>query len=396
MTAIRIIIAFASAALAACSSSAPTGRLQLTAPTPLSAVYSEVNMQLSLVTESNTDACLGYACELDREFEHRVLRLGSKLAQTAFALYPELHEHIDKFEFIIAEKSGPGSISNAAGSVVIFRGVQQLHLGEEALAFLIAREMGHIIARHHEENSATSMLFSVLAAVFIPVTNLISGSAALAQTATASAMSTAATSAASFIGSKITIASYKTEQSREADNLALNLLVKLGWNKYILSNALLNQNKFQNEDNWSRDFRHSAQTIASLAATLNSITGLNASRASNGKTLITVEMALHLDDLPAVFTTDDPPRIIFDFHNTTNNLGKSLQNFPEMDLLSSNIVQTAGRTRLVLNLDRTRTYNTSIEDKKLLISLNDKVSDMASIAENILKANPSLKLPVLQ
>ncbi len=399
MTVIRIFVVIASAALAACSSSAPTGRLQLTAPTPLSAVYSEVNMQLSLVTEANTHTpCFGHECELNREFEHRVLRVGTRLAQAAFAIHPELHEHIDKFEFIIAEKSSPGSLSNSAGSVVIFRGVQQLQLGEEALAFLIAREMGHIIAHHHEENSATSMLFSVLAAVFIPVTNLLSGSAAVAQTASASAMSTAATSAASFIGSKITIASYKADQSREADGIALDLLVKLGWNKYILANSLVSQTKFVNDDNWSKDFLGSAQTIASLAATFNSITGLKANRDDNGNILVTVEMSMHLDNLPARFTTDEPPRIVFDFDNTTNNLGKSVQSFAEMNLLSSNIVQTAQRTRLVLNLERTRSFDTRIDGKRLLISLQDNVAGMAilSDASNIIKTDPVLKQPVLQ
>jgi hypothetical protein len=47
--AIRVCsIAIASMVLGACASS-PGGRLQMTAPASVSAVYSEVNMQLSLV-----------------------------------------------------------------------------------------------------------------------------------------------------------------------------------------------------------------------------------------------------------------------------------------------------------------------------------------------------------
>lgn len=374
--------AFIGVALAACSASTPNGRLQMTAPTQVSAVYSEMNMQLFLVTEANTgSACTAGECELDRAFDRMVLRLGTRLAQSAFMNYPALAERFDKFEFVIAEKAGPGSTSNSAGTVVIFRGVQKLHLDEETLAFLIAREMGHVIGRHHEENSATTVLFSVLASVFLPVTSLISGSAALAQAASTSAMSTAATSAASFIGSKVTIASYQQEQSQEAGAVAFNLLCSLGWSKKDISDALIAGTRVMGDDSWSRDFRASAQEVVTLAGAPNSITGLNVGLTGNGKTVITVGLAQHPDKLPSGFTTDDPPRIVLDFYNTTNNLGRSALDFPERDLHSTQIIQSAGRTRLVINLNRGFSYNTLIEGKNLLITLQGGVTDMAAVGD---------------
>lgn len=309
------LVAIASMALGACAaSSSHTGRLQMTAPASVSAVYSEVDMQLSLVTEANTGSpCIGAECELDRAFDQRVLRLGTRLAQSAFETHPDLTERFGKFEFVIAEKANPGSISSATGTVVIFRGVQKLHLGEEALAFLIAREMGHVIGRHHDENTATGILFSVLASVFIPVTNLISGSAALAQTASATATSTAAASAASFIGSKITIESYKLEQLREADAIALNLLGRLGWNRNDIADALVVGTRVMGDDSWSKDLRASAEDTVRLADAQNSITVLNVGSTANGETVVKAESAQPLANLSAGFTTDAPPRTVPDF-----------------------------------------------------------------------------------
>lgn len=351
-------------------------------------------MQLSLVTEANTvSPCVGSECELNRAFDQMALRLGTRLAQSAFETYPDLTKRFDKFEFVIAEKASQGSVSSAAGTVVIFRSVQKLCLGEEALAFLIAREMGHVIGRHHDENSATSILFSVLAAVFMPVTNLISGSAALAQTASTTAMSTAAASAASFIGSKVTIANYKLDQLHEADAIALSLLGRLGWNKNDIADALVASTRVMGDDSWSKDLRASAEDAVRLAGAQNSITGLNVGSTGNGKTIITVGLAQPLANLPAGFTTDDPPRIVLDFLNTTNGLGKSVQNFPEGDLHSTNIVQSAGRTRLAINLNRMLSYNTKIEGNILLITLQDKVENIAAIGDTsrFAEADPAMR-----
>lgn len=369
-------------ALGACAASSPVGRLQMTAPASVSAVYSEVDMQLSLVTEANTESpCTGAECELDRAFDQRVLRLGTNLAKSAFETYPDLAKRLSRFEFVIAEKAGSGTVSSAAGTVVIFRGIQKLHLGDETLAFLIAREMGHVIGRHHDENTATSLLFSVLASVFMPVSNLLNGSAALTQTASTSSASAAVASAASFVGSKITIESYKSDQSREADAVALNLLGKLGWSRTDIAETLVTDTRVMGDDSWSKGLRASADDVVRLANTQNSITGLNVSSTGNGKTVIEVGLAQQLADLPAGFTTDTPPRIILDFPDTTNGLGKSIQDFPEGDLHSTHIIQSAGRTRLAINLNRMLSYNTRIEGNNLLITLQGKVADMAAIGD---------------
>lgn len=127
---------------------------------------------------------------------------------------------------------------------------------------------------------------------FIPVTNLITGSAALAQTASATAAaSTAATSAASFIGSRITIANYKLDQCREADNIAINLSGRLGWSRSDIASALITTTRVMDYDEWSNDLRVSAKDIFKSNSAQNNITGLNVSSPINGGAAISVRTA---------------------------------------------------------------------------------------------------------
>ncbi len=107
----------------------------------------------------------------------------------------------------------------------------------------------------------------------------------------------------------------------------------------------------------------------------NSIQSLSVNGAPGGKLVIKVEMKNALTNLPAGFTINTPPRIAFDFPNTANGLGKSIQEFSEGDLRSANIVQAGNRTRLVVNLNQLLSYDTRIEGNNLLITLQSRVAD---------------------
>jgi type IV pilus assembly protein PilQ len=107
----------------------------------------------------------------------------------------------------------------------------------------------------------------------------------------------------------------------------------------------------------------------------NSITALNVSSTGDGTTVIKVELAQPLANVPAGFTINTPPRIALDFPNTANGLGKSVQDFSEGDLRSANIVQAGNRTRLVINLNQMLTYDTKIDGNNLLITLQGKAAD---------------------
>jgi len=116
---------------------------------------------------------------------------------------------------------------------------------------------------------------------------------------------------------------------------------------------------------------------AQAEAQQNSITALSASSAGNGATVIKVELAQPLANVPAGFTINTPPRIALDFPNTANGLGKSVQDFSEGDLRSANIVQAGNRTRLVINLNQMLAYDARIDGNSLLITLQGKASDQA-------------------
>jgi type IV pilus assembly protein PilQ len=87
---------------------------------------------------------------------------------------------------------------------------------------------------------------------------------------------------------------------------------------------------------------------------------------------------------PPGFSVANPARIALDFANTSNNLGKNSQTYNEGDLRSANIVQTEGRTRLVLNLNKAMNYESTIDGNSLLLALvpSTKTGDIAPSIEH--------------
>jgi Zn-dependent protease with chaperone function len=260
--------------LAACSTSR-SGRTQLTTPAPLqgfSAVYSEFDMRLQLVIATNAPACSAAECAADRAFDQRILVLGKRLAEIAFRQHADLQMRFPRFEFVVADKADAGTASSAGGIVAIFRGVKRLELDDAALAFVLAREMSHVIAGHHDENVTTSILVAVAAQILFPVLNigaLFSGSAATTAAATTAASSvvttTAVTSAASFAGSRALRASFRPQQVREAEIIAMELLAAGGWDGREVSEQLQAlRAPMPDEPGWTVELRESALRIASL------------------------------------------------------------------------------------------------------------------------------------
>ena len=270
----RILFPLLLSFVTACSTS-PSGRMQLVPPAPLqgfSAVYSEFDMHLQLVTAADAPACREAACAADRAFDQRMLVLGKRLADVAYRQHADLQLRFPRFEFVVADKADPGTTSSAGGTVVIYRGVQRLDLEDAALAFVLAREMSRIIAGHHDENVTTSILVAVVAQILFPVLNigaLLVGSAASTAAATSAAGSglaaTALTSAASFAGSRALQAGYRPQQVREAEIMAMDLLGAARWEGRKVSAQLLAlRPALPEEAAWTGELRESALRIADL------------------------------------------------------------------------------------------------------------------------------------
>jgi type IV pilus assembly protein PilQ len=101
----------------------------------------------------------------------------------------------------------------------------------------------------------------------------------------------------------------------------------------------------------------------------NKIEIISAKNEIGGKVVISVGMKSAPSNMPAAFTINTPPRIVFDFPETENGLGKSTQEFGEGDLKSANIVQAGNRTRLVVNLTQLLSYEMRADGNNLLITL---------------------------
>ena len=247
----RMLPFVVAALLGACASTTPGGRSQLAAPGPISSLYSSVDLNLTLAALAPVvTSCGGIQCQVDKGFERQVARLGARLAAAAYETYPELRERISQFTFVVAEKIGGGSSSDASGTIVIYRGVRKAPLDEESLAWLIAGEMGHVIARHHDEKSAEAVLSSLLAQVLLAPANLARGMAFLAS------------SAATALGKNFVADSTTRERLKEADTIALDLLYRQGWSDTEIADSLLDYSNRLGKDSWSEEVRH---TVARLA-----------------------------------------------------------------------------------------------------------------------------------
>jgi Zn-dependent protease with chaperone function len=233
------------ATLAACASTAPGGRPQLTAPPAISSLYSSVDMDLRLAAAP----ALPGSRDPDKNFDLQVARIGARLARAAYDDDPTLRRRVPAFSFRVADKSEPGTASDSQGNVAVFRGVLRPGLDDRTLAFLIAREMGHVIARHHEEKSATSLLLSIVVQLVMPFTSLTGGAALLTG------------STASLVGSEIIDDRSVAEHSREADIVAFALLKRDGWGERQVAASLTSYARRLGNDAWSQAVRQSAETL---------------------------------------------------------------------------------------------------------------------------------------
>lgn len=254
--------------LGACASSPHTGRTQFAAPKPVSEAYSELSMQLMLVaTPEAQHPCADPGCDSRTQFDRRVVHVGALLADAANHLYPDLPGRIAGFEFTVTDKNEPGTASTASGRIVLLRPVSAFTPNDEALAFIMGREIGHVVAQHHDENAATGLIVSAIARLLAPVLNfariivtLISG-ATTTGVATSSAANAAVT-AASIAGSRVLVSAYKPQQREEADAIAVNLLARIGYDAGSVSRAFASVDLGSPPTSWVLDLRNSVNRLS--------------------------------------------------------------------------------------------------------------------------------------
>lgn len=247
--------------LAACATTTEGGRTRVMAPTEVGTVYSEVEVQTRLALTPDVN-CRDSACPEAEAFRLRVQEMGERLGDAAYKVALEMNLPPPRFNIVVPGKEDIGTLSTAAGNIIVFDGLRELDFCDPALAFLIAREMGHILAQHHEENSATNIGISLAVTLFFPMANLLRG----AEAAFAAASTTSlATSAASFAGARIVKGIYRSDQQREADLIALRILAPFGWTPFVLVHALEPVVPESGAEGWLEELQESRHWLDRLA-----------------------------------------------------------------------------------------------------------------------------------
>jgi type IV pilus assembly protein PilQ len=105
-------------------------------------------------------------------------------------------------------------------------------------------------------------------------------------------------------------------------------------------------------------------------AAKNAVESINFSSVQGGKILVKVALKEPLAATPQGFAVTNPPRIAIDLPDTVNGTGRTQIEAGEGDLRSVSIVQTASRTRLVMNLTRNLTYTQSVDGRQLVVTID--------------------------
>lgn len=100
-----------------------------------------------------------------------------------------------------------------------------------------------------------------------------------------------------------------------------------------------------------------------------SITGIDVSNITSEKQVIKISFSGEAPS-PASFSINTPPRIAFDFANTTNQSGKNSVSVTGNVLRLINIAEGAGRTRVVLSLNKQAMHEAKAEGKTVLITVD--------------------------
>lgn len=90
---------------------------------------------------------------------------------------------------------------------------------------------------------------------------------------------------------------------------------------------------------------------------------------------------------PLNFTIDNPARIAIDFPNTSLNLSEKSQTIGIGMANSLNVVEAGGRTRVVINLTRSVSYDMAVEGNAVILNLDSGVSSVAPVSSEV---NPTL------
>lgn len=119
----------------------------------------------------------------------------------------------------------------------------------------------------------------------------------------------------------------------------------------------------------SQSLFHVAFAVEANPLLTNEIESVDFTTLSGGRVNIRVVLKSPMDFPPPGFSLTSPARIALDFPKTANGLNKSSIVAEQGALKSVSLAQAKDRTRMVLNLSKSVGYNTSVNGKEVMISL---------------------------
>lgn len=241
------------ALLCGCATHPMTGRDQILALPAVQIVHADVGFALATGARLiAAPASCGQDCGSDEDLAKlagRTEAIGRQLEASAREGSPELFERIERFRIEVSGALGVASASSPGGRIVLGSGLAALEPNDTVIAFVIAREMAHVIGRHAEENSGAAVVTSLLGM-------LLPGVSVLARLV------------ASTVASNALKDSWALQQQQEADEIAVALLERTGHPVFGVALGLGSAAKHARlrEDDWGVRFVESSERVALIAA----------------------------------------------------------------------------------------------------------------------------------
>ncbi len=203
----------------------------------LVAMHSDLKFSLATAARKVNDATTA-------AFEQQLRRISDGLSAASALLYPDAASRIGRFDVFIADSLQASASSSATGRIALSSGIWNMKPTDDWLALVVAREMGHVLAGHHDNNSTASLVTSVLMNLVLPGSGLIK-------------------SAISFAGSQVAATAGRERQIGEADEIAFKLLEATGYTpKSLALNLALGPSDAQlGASAWAEAFSTSSKAL---------------------------------------------------------------------------------------------------------------------------------------
>ncbi|MDR0769625.1 MAG: type IV pilus secretin PilQ [Burkholderiales bacterium] len=125
-----------------------------------------------------------------------------------------------------------------------------------------------------------------------------------------------------------------------------------------------------------------AATVFSVSAhaQTNRLENVAVSKGSSGQTIVRFSLSSPISQAPAGFAIANPPRVALDFPGVANGLGGVRQAIDDDVLRSLNLIQSGGKTRVVMNLNKPQQFKTDLDGNMVVVMLTGELQDEATAA----------------